>query len=150
MASSMEPEWTIVRLTLADYDAIRAVWGLSGLPIRPDGRDNFKQFAVQMADGLQTAIGLRVSNQLVGVVITTHDGRRGWINRLAVHPDFRHQGVATRLIAEAEQVLHDQGMQIIAALVEGHNEASLALFERAGYVDFPSIHYLTKRDADDV
>ncbi len=146
----MDTEWTIVRLTTADYDVIRAVWEQAGLSIRPGGRDNFDSFTIQMAGGSQTAIGLRVGDQLVGVVIATHDGRKGWINRLAVHPEFRHQGVATQLIAEAELVLHDQGMRIIAALIEGYNEASLAVFQRAGYVDYPNIHYLTKRDADDV
>jgi L-amino acid N-acyltransferase YncA len=55
-----------------------------------------------------------------------------------------------RLIAEAERALHDQGLQMMAALIEDWNTPSLALFERAGYVDYPGIHYVTKRDRRDV
>ena len=72
------------------------------------------------------------------------------MNRLAIHPDYRRQGLGRRLIGEAEQVLHNQGMHIIAALIEDENAASLALFQRAGYADYTSIHYVTKRESDSV
>ncbi|MEA3377742.1 MAG: hypothetical protein U9R72_16260 [Chloroflexota bacterium] len=40
-------------------------------------------------------------------------------------------------------------MRVIAALVEGDNPASLALFEECGYVEAdPAVHYLSKRESD--
>jgi L-amino acid N-acyltransferase YncA len=55
--------------------------------------------------------------------------------------------LATRLIAEAEKLLREQGMRVIAALVESDNPESLALFHKVGYVEIETgIHYLTKRD----
>lgn len=146
----MDAEWTVVTLGTDDYEAIRAVWEAAGLPVRPGGRDSRDQFARQMAGRTQTVIGLRTGGRLIGVVVVTHDGRKGWINRLAVHPDYRRQGAGMKLIAEAERALHEQGMQVIAALIESGNEASLALFQRAGYLDYPDIHYVTKRDSRDV
>jgi ribosomal protein S18 acetylase RimI-like enzyme len=141
---------TIVTLTAADYDAVRELWEQAGLPIKSGGRDSRERFAAQLAGGLQTVIGARTGERLVGVVVATHDGRKGWINRLAVHPDCRRQGVGLRLIGEAENVLRAQGIQIIAALIEGDNAPSLALFQRAGYADYPNMHYLTKREGHDV
>lgn len=142
--------WTIVTLTANDYDAVLQLWKEAGLPIRGAGRDSREQFAAQLASGLQTVIGARDDDRLVGVVVTTHDGRKGWINRLAVHPDYRRQGIGRRLISEAEQVLRDQGTRIIGALIENGNTASLTLFEQAGYVDYPGIHYVSKRESHDV
>lgn len=82
--------------------------------------------------------------------MATHDSRKGWINRLAVHPDHRRRGYGARLMAAAEKALRDQGMRVIAALVESINPASLALFREVGYVEIDSgIHYLTKRDSDE-
>jgi ribosomal protein S18 acetylase RimI-like enzyme len=120
------------------------------LHIRPAGRDSREQFAVQMARGCQTVLGVQDGGRLVGVVVATHDGRKGWINRLAVHPDSRRRGLAQHLIAQAEAALRAQGMQIVAALVEDWNEASLALFQATGYVLHRDIFYLTKRESNDV
>ncbi len=53
------------------------------------------------------------------------------------------------LVAEAERVLREQGMHVIAALVESGNVPSLSLFHKLGYVEIDSgIHYLTKRDSE--
>ncbi|MBI5961767.1 MAG: GNAT family N-acetyltransferase [Chloroflexi bacterium] len=141
---------TFVTLTVDDYAAVCDLWRLAGLPFKAIGRDSREQFAAQIASGLQTVIGVRIDDRLVGVVLTTHDGRKGWINRLAVHPDCRRQGIGMLLIEEAEQVLYRQGMQVIAALIEDENTASLQLFARAGYGDYPSLHYVSKRKNHDV
>jgi ribosomal protein S18 acetylase RimI-like enzyme len=136
---------------MSDYERIVALWEAAGLSHRPNGRDTREAFARQLESGLQTAIGVEnEAGELVGVVLTTHDGRKGWINRLAVHPDYRRQGLGRRLIREAEQVLHNQGLHIIAALIEHENAASLALFQQAGYADYSGMHYVTKRENDGV
>lgn len=143
-------DWRVVTLSAGDYDAVRALWEAAGLPIRPTGRDSREAFAQQLERGTQTAIGLEQGGRLVGVVLATHDGRKGWINRLAVDPAARRQGAGQRLVAEAERVLKAQGMSVIAALIEGSNSASLALFQQAGYETHPDIHYVSKRDRGDV
>lgn len=138
------------RLSADDYDAIMDLWQRAGLHIRPQGRDARAAFAGQMASGVQTVIGLEQDGRLIGVVVATHDARKGWINRLAVDPAYRRQGHAARLIEEAERVLHAQGIRLVAALVEDWNEASLRLLQREGYVLHRDIYYLSKRDSQDV
>ena len=142
----------IRRLGLDDYDALLALWRRAGLhSLKPQGRDSRASLARQLASTVQTILGLEVDGQLVGAVVATHDSRKGWINRLAVDPDHRRRGHAARLIAVAEEALREQGIHVIAALVESDNPASLELFRKAGYVEIDSgIHYLTKRDSDDV
>jgi N-acetylglutamate synthase len=143
-------DWQIARLAANDYAEVVGLWEAAGLSIRPQGRDSAVAFAVQLAGGTQIVLGVRTNGRLVGVVLATHDGRKGWINRLAVHPECRRQGLALALIAEAERVLTDNGLPIIAALVEDWNEASLALFDRAGYQEYPDVHYVTKRQGPEV
>jgi ribosomal protein S18 acetylase RimI-like enzyme len=92
-------------------------------------------------------IGLEVDGRLVGVVLATHDGRKGWINRLAVLPAHRRSGYAVRLVAEAESVLRAEGISVIAALIEPQNEASLELFRKLGYEDASGLHYVRKKDS---
>jgi len=149
----MSEETAAIRvLSLDDYDQLTALWQCAGLhSVRPQGRDSRAALARQLQSGVQTILGLEIEGQLIGAVVATHDSRKGWINRLVVDPAHRRQGHATRLIAAAEQALRDQGMQIIAALIETDNPGSLALFRQAGYVEFDEgIHYVSKRDSRDV
>jgi ribosomal protein S18 acetylase RimI-like enzyme len=142
-------------LKIDDYDAMIDLWQRSGLTsVRPRGRDcreGFTQLLGNSASAnrdctLQAVLGLEKNGQLIGVVIATHDGRKGWINRLAVDPKHRRQRHASQLIVAAEQFLRAQGIAVIAALVERHNKASLALFQGAGYQLADHICYLSKRE----
>ncbi len=143
---------TVRMLTLTDYDRWMSIWQAAGLhSIRPNGRDSRQAFARQLESGTHTMIGLELGGELIGVVLATHDGRKGWINRLAIRPEHRRQGYAARLVAEAERILHEQGIGIIAALIETGNDASLTLFRKLGYSELPGgIHYVSKRDRADV
>ncbi len=142
----MPEEPHLRRLGSEDYDALLALWQRAGLhSLRPRGRDSRGALARQLASGVQTILGLEVEGQLVGAVVATHDSRKGWINRLAVDPAHRRRGYGARLIAAAEEVLHEQGIHVIAALIEPGNDASLALFRKAGYTE-TALHYLSKRD----
>lgn len=139
----------IRRLEPTDYEALFALWQRSGLTsLKPNGRDSREAFAQQLASGVQTVLGLEKDGQLIAAVVATHDGRKGWINRLVVDPAHRRQGHARRLIAAAETTLKAQGMHVIACLIEGWNETSLALFQSEGYVP-GDVHYLSKRDNDE-
>jgi len=133
-------------LTLDDYEAIIDLWQRAGLTsIRPQGRDSRAAFARQLASGVQRVIGLEHDGKLVAVIVATHDGRKGWLNRLAVDPAYRRRGLARRLIAAAEKWLASQGIVVWAALIEEGNEPSLRLFQSEGYVLARHILYLSKR-----
>src|SRR5512136_2253497 len=138
------------RLTIDDHAAILALWQRAGLhSLRPDGRDSRSEFEKQLAGG-QAAIGLEESGRLIGVVLATNDTRKGWINRLAIDPDYRRKGYGEQLVRAAEDALHEAGLHLIAAFVEEGNSASLTLFEKLGYAAHSKIVYMSKRDSIDV
>jgi len=137
-------------LTAADYDHLLALWELAGLPVRPAGRDSREAFTRQLASQVQRVIGLWEGPMLIGVVIATHDSRRGLINRLAVAPPYRRRNVAQRLIAACEAWFASLGIEIWSALIERGNDASLALFAAAGYHQHLDIVYVSKRVRSDV
>ena len=135
----------VAHLDIQHHAEIIDLWQRAGLHIRPDGRDSAEAFAQQMATGVQTPIGLRDDERLVAVVIATHDSRKGWINRLAVDPDYRRQGLGLQLIRLCEEHFRAVGIDIWAALIEDWNEASLALFRKAGYHVHDNITYASRR-----
>lgn len=138
-------------LTIEDYDAMIELWKRAGLPFKPKGRDSRQMIKKQMKTCPNLFIGAFYQGELVGLVIGSCDIRmKGWINRLAVGPRCRRQGIAQKLVEKAEEALAQQGVAIFGALIETPNEESLRLFRKMGYSTHPDILYVSKRKSDDV
>lgn len=144
--------YVIRPLASGDYPALVELWERAGLDYRPRGRDSAAEFRRQLALPNIRFLGARdvESGRLLGSILATHDGRKGWLNRLAVEPAERRRGLAGRLIEAAEEWLLGEGTAIIACLIEEWNDTSHEVFRHYGYVDFPGMRYLTKRRDDDV
>ena len=140
-----------IRMLRADrYDEMVALWRRSGLSYKPKGRDSREAVSIQMKNDPELFLGAFDREKLVGVVIGSYDGRKGWINRLAVDPAYRGRGIARTLIREVEGELKKKGTRIISALIEEGSEASIRLFKGCGYVMHRDIFYLSKRESDEV
>jgi ribosomal protein S18 acetylase RimI-like enzyme len=71
--------------------------------------------------------------ELVGVVLGSFDGRRGWVNRLAVDARARRRGVATALMVELETRLRARGCLQVNLLVFADNDPGRGFWEQRGY-----------------
>jgi ribosomal protein S18 acetylase RimI-like enzyme len=140
----------IRKLCGEDYDALTALWQKCGLPFKPRGRDSREKIARELTKETAIFLAAELDGQMVGSVLGTHDGRKGWINRLAVDPGFQHRGIAQRLLLEAENALYQLGIEIIACLIEDYNHTSMAFFQKAGYTRHNDIFYFTRRKHPDV
>jgi ribosomal protein S18 acetylase RimI-like enzyme len=140
----------IRKLTIDDYDEIIKLWKRASLPFKLKGRDSKQEIARQMIRTPELLLGAFEGGELVGTVIGSYEERKGWINRLAVDPNRRRQGIAQRLIARIEKALRKKGARIICALVEEANLQSINLFEKLGYTTHRDILYLSKRESEEV
>jgi ribosomal protein S18 acetylase RimI-like enzyme len=142
----MKEENVAIRTFRADdYEPVMALWKASGLPYKPNGRDSREKIVKEIAQGTATFLTAVKGETIIGTVLATHDGRKGWINRLAVATEFRGLGIAQRLLEEAEKALSDGGIEIIACLIEDYNEVSMSFFQKSGYTKHTDIFYFTKR-----
>ncbi len=133
-----------------DYPVIISLWEAAGLPYKPQGRDSREMLEKEMEKNCGTFIFAVENGRETGVVLVTHDGRKGWINRVAVLPQFRKMGIARELVRRAEQWLEEREIYIYACLIEEYNTDSFAAFQKMGYIPFEGIHYLTKRKFPDI
>lgn len=131
-------------MRIEDYDAVIMLWQRAGLPFEPQGRDSRAAISRQIEDSGHLMFVAEADGQIIGTVFGSHDGRKGWINRLAVDPRYRRQGLAQQLIKRAEDALAREGLIIVAALVEAPNEPSLKLFRKLGYEERRDIVYFRK------
>jgi ribosomal protein S18 acetylase RimI-like enzyme len=103
----------------------------------------------EMERGGALFVVAETGGEVVGVALGTHDGRRGWINRLAVLPEYQRRGIARRLVRAVEERTDALGIDIVAALIEEDNEASKAFFRSIEYLDSPDVQYFSKRRSAD-
>lgn len=59
---------------------------------------------------------------ITGVIMVGNDGRRRYIYHAAIHPDYRKQGIAKKLVNTAMNGLSALGINKIAPIVFARNE----------------------------
>jgi ribosomal protein S18 acetylase RimI-like enzyme len=99
-------------LSFKCYDSIIELWKNAGLPYRPKGRDSPDEIKGQFEKDSDLILGAFENDKLIGVIFGSDDGRRGWINRLAVTPEFQGKGIGKKLISTLEGAFQDRGRKI--------------------------------------
>lgn len=136
---------------IEDYDEIYALWNSteqSRRALNPvdDSREGIERYLKRNP----TTCFLAAMNdeagaqKVVGVILTGHDGRRGIIHHMCVHPDYRRQGIARMLVQKAEEALRREGITKVFGLVFKNNEAGNVFWEEQGYSLRTNLNYRNK------
>lgn len=133
-----------------DYDGIIALWNLARLHHQPAGRDSRTNLEREMEDPEVDFLVALVGDRIIGSVIDTNDGRKGWVNRLVTDPDQRGKGVATELVESVEVRFKARSLKIFSCLINAENTPSQSLFERNGYAPHPEVVYYSKKVDPDI
>jgi len=128
-----------------DYDEMIALWERAGLSHDKERRDSRAEIERQLLDDHMAFIALRHEGKMIGVIIASYDGRKGWLNRLAIDPDWRGRRLAARLIEAGEARLAEMGAVVIGGLIEDQNFPSMAAFKHCGYEAWEHIVYFRKK-----
>lgn len=73
-----------------------------------------------------------------------HDGRRGYIHHTAVLPEYRKQGIASRLVERVLFALDMEGVKKVALVAFSKNEIGNDFWERRGFVAREDLVYRNK------
>ena len=138
----------IRKFRITDYEDVIALWEEAGIHYKPNGRENPQWIAKELKSGQAIFLVAEANKKIVGVVLGTNDGRKGWINRLAVAKEFRRQNVASELVAAVENRLNELGIDVIACLIEPENSISESFFSKLGYTKAP-VEYFSKKKSPD-
>lgn len=74
-----------------------------------------------------------VADRLVGFCIIHTLFDEAWLYNIAIHPDYQHQGLATRLIRHIQSELSNAGINSLWLEVRVSNRAARALYEQCGF-----------------
>jgi len=137
---------TIREFHISDYEDALDVWRRANVNLRLDGRDSLESLERQLRFMGPFMLVAEMGGKVVGVALGSHDGMEGFINRIAVHPDYRRRRIATRLIEEAERRLIDKGVESIILVAETDKQESIEAFKKMGFTERLRVSYMMKRD----
>ena len=140
-----KPEGIRIRpMTIEDYDKVYALWlsvkGM-GLNDRDDSREGIERFLNR--NPLSCFVAEK-DQEIIGVILAGHDGRRGSIHHLAVREDMRRKGIAAGLVACALSALEEQGIRKAGILVFKDNEDGNGFWESKGFTTREDLNYRNK------
>ena len=128
-----------------DFDQLVKLWISTKIPLKPKGRDKYTKIKKELKNNNSIFLIAEVEGKIIGSVFGTHDGRKGWINRLAIAPDFQGKGIAKKLCKDIEKRFYKAGIEIIGCLIEKCNIKSINFIEKIGYSRNDTILYYIKK-----
>lgn len=74
-----------------------------------------------------------IDDRIIATCMAGYEGHRGWINYLAVLPEYQRKGFATRMMQEAERILKDVGCPKINLQIRSSNTGVIEFYKAIGF-----------------
>jgi ribosomal protein S18 acetylase RimI-like enzyme len=115
----------------SDELAVIALW--QACDLTRTWNDPRKDIARKLAVQRELLLVGEVGGKIIASVMGGYDGHRGWVNYLAVHPDFQRRGYGEALMKYVEQRLLELGCPKINLQVRTANTGVIDFYRRIGY-----------------
>ncbi|MEE4242205.1 MAG: GNAT family N-acetyltransferase [Desulfopila sp.] len=133
----------ITTFTIDFYEDVLALWQqCEGIGLNDaDSRENMQAYLNLNPEMSFVAVA---DDRVVGSILAGHDGRRGYINHLAVHPSCRLQGIGRALVVHATDALRSKGIQKAHIFIFNTNASGAAFWESVGWTSRDDIAVMSK------
>ena len=116
-----------------DEASVVSLWQLCELTV--PWNNPYKDIARKLKVQPELFLVGMLDSLLIATVMGGYDGHRGWINYLAVHPDFQGQGYAQQVMENVESELRKRGCPKINLQIRSANARVMAFYQKLGFTD---------------
>lgn len=120
-------------MTIDDYEEVYTLWrSCAGMGLNDidDSREGISKF---LSRNPETCFVAEKGNEIIGAILGSYDGRRGYIYHTAVKSEERNAGVGTRLVDATIAALKEIGASKISLVVLQGNNGGNAFWEHLGF-----------------
>ena len=89
-----------------------------------------------------------LDSRLIATVMGGYDGHRGWINYLAVHPDFQGNGYGQEIMNSVETALREMGCPKINLQIRTGNDKIGSFYQKLGFTNDQVVSMGKRLEAD--
>jgi putative acetyltransferase len=119
-------------MTAHDLDAVLALWGqTSGVGLNESDTPDQLRAYLDRNPGL--SLIARDGTWLIAAVLCGHDGRRGYLNHLAVLPEYRSRGLGRQMVEMCLGALAALGILKCNIFLYADNEPGEQFWNRCGW-----------------
>jgi len=112
-----------------------------GLNNVDDSKDGIQKYLLRNPS---TCFVAEQNERIVGVILSGHDGRRGYIHHTAVSQKFQRQGIGNSLVNSAMSALEKEGIAKVAFVVFEKNQSGNLFWESLGFTARNDLVYRNK------
>ena len=121
---------TIRPFRAADEEAAIALWRACEMLRWTDPR---KDIARKLRVNPEWFLVGEIDRHLMATCMVGYEGHRGWVNLLAIAPEYQTGGYGRAMMAEAERILRGVGCAKINLQVRAQNTKVIGFYERLGF-----------------
>ena len=126
-------EASLRRYMPADQNDLVELWSVCGL-LRP-WNDALEDIHLCVTTPSSELVVADSAGPLIGSAMLGHDGHRGWVYYLAVHPNWQRNGIGRSLMSYAEGWMDQRQVPKIQAMIRADNLPVRGFYKRLGYQD---------------
>jgi len=146
----MKKQMNIRQMLITDYEGIYQLWTNTpgiGLNNLDDSKRGIEKYLKRNAN---TCFVAERDGTIIGVILSGHDGRRGFIYHTSVAAAERNKGIATDLVKYAMIALKEEGINKVALVAFSKNEVGNAFWEKQGFTVRSDLTYRNKSSHIDI
>ncbi len=135
-------DYTIRLFKEDDYENVIQLWKDAGLILSlSDEKNELMKFFKHNPDSFFLLI---IDDKIRGAVIAAWDGRRGYINHLAIHPDIQRKGFGKILMKKSIEFYNSVGAVKVHLLVEKSNMEVVEYYKKQDWYVRDDLVMMTK------
>ncbi|MBP1925383.1 ribosomal protein S18 acetylase RimI-like enzyme [Sedimentibacter acidaminivorans] len=109
-----------------------------GMRSLDDSKDGIAKFLTRNPS---TNFVAKINNEIIGVILSGHDGRRGYIYHASVNVNYRNQGVGTKLLEAVYKSMKEEGINKVALVVFKTNDIGNTFWKSSGLEERNDLNY---------